>query len=540
MINLINYIEDKWDNNYHYISQDIAREVASFELNFRAFSNHNDTNISKEIIEDMMLLTHMNEKDEIFIAASIFDGNDVFVSLDRPASDFQVIPNSGVYIYLPIIEEKEENGNKVVKEIGNYLRFKIGYTKVNNKKELYYIDTNKFTENYNNEYIADIFKRENEYLITTTNNNLYLIDENFNKIKDLKNTIEEVITYDKEKQDLEYSVFSNDIIGIRVLDKGVNNLLEDNTISTYLFSITKNYILNEFHGKFTINKIFNLDPSNYHDNSYIWLTEAKFTLSSDIKEKLDKDPSYISSLVEENASKFVSGLAPLVLVDKSKENKYTPINEHINDIGGYIEGMDLFYRVFKREDGKYLYAFYYAKEGEIYHDVVLSEILISSIYANPESGVITFTTRHNENFQSIVSYIKDYGSTNKYSKIILKANSVNFEERMKDVKKYIDLINADEELANDEIANIYKIKDIYEWNEEKINQIVSIHYADMTTSELYGNTKKLSYGKYANILTEDFLSGGSTIYKRIKKEGSIEDFYNEKEKQLLDDLEKMK
>ena len=70
----INFIINKLSiHNHRYVVEDMNNQLARFEAGFQEVTNHDGIDFSKEIVDDIVLLTHKNKEDKVFILFNLID-----------------------------------------------------------------------------------------------------------------------------------------------------------------------------------------------------------------------------------------------------------------------------------------------------------------------------------------------------------------------------------------------------------------------------------------------------------------------------------
>ena len=541
MRNLVNYLIEKLDSNCHYVSVDVSDKIAKFDSDFARFSGHSNQELAKEILDDMVIYTHRDKDNIVYIAASTLQNSDVYLKIEKPIIDFKLVSGYGAYIYHLKEAVLDEDG-KVLEPDKPYLMYSINFYQPEDsfEREVRGFDATGFMEK-NNKYIYEIYMKDmDNYIVTTHENEILAITREGDIIRDIKSDIDKKIPLDPQNELISYSIYSSDLMVARVLDKNKDASLQNNVKCTYVYDVNKDLIINEFEGNFVINRIFFPKEKYFTDKSYIWLTESTFDYEKRKSELEGKDEEeIISILMEEEAESFTSGITPLNLLDKEEKNKYIPISKNVNDMGGIVDGLDIMYTVHSNKDeGGFIFRFYECKDGQIFYEDVSTTALPANIMVNERTGTLSFKFNTSK-VQNIVTYFLEKGDVLKYSVVQINNNSQQeFDEAIQDMTNHLIKINDDKEIAEDEVASLLAYKDYLEEMEDSHTTVLkSNHYVNLTTGELYGEISKLSFGAEAKIIVETYAGKNVEFKMRHKIKGSMEDIYREEEAKYKADME---
>lgn len=554
MRNLVEYMYNYLDDNEaHYTDVDVSDRILLFEKGFREFAGLEGNMYSKELIEDIVFLTHMNkEENAAYVAASTLMNSDVMIRIPEPITDLQMDSN-GINIFI----EKDDK---------TFLGYKIFIKKhQGTHREVGVFSLCDYVD-IHSKYPLTVFENlEDEcILVYNTDGTIYLTDYKFNLLLDVSKEIEEVVEEkDKEKYEVVTGLYNHDLIGIRVMDKSIDtekDFFTDNLLYTYVYSVSKTEVLQKFPDGVVINKLFNIDNmKDYTDKPFVWVTKSLFEWKPEYSEALKNgDTNKIQEIMELQSERTVNGLVPLYNVKKEDDfffSNFVPMSTNANDIGDYIDGLQQFYTIDNNTYGsefRYTYNFYTAKNNKIEINKIQSNTIPRKIYFSKDTSVTTFQYKV-DGFDQIVSYWKDYGDIIKYSKVLIKDKDLNrIKTVVKEVEDHIRLINGgNENVADDEIKLMYNLLKNKEYYEDKdTTQLVTSHLSNLGTDDIGIGIESLSYGQDGRIITYKLANGTFEFKKRAKigeslddiikeeleKNKEIEELYKDQEKKIEDDI----
>lgn len=563
----INFIINKLSiHNHRYVVEDMNNQLARFEAGFQEVTNHDGIDFSKEIVDDIVLLTHKNKEDKVFIAASTLVASDVYIEIDAASTaDLATVPGNGISVILVKPEEETEEEEKEVIEVPekkyqidlgkglvvdieneevkkgtHYLGYKImrRYYDTSKSTELVLFEGNKFMEVNEGMLPADtILTEKGEYLVTLTNGDMYICTEDYKIVVDVKEKMLPLITFDEETEAIEWGIYSGDLVTARIAKKENTtefNILRDGIERSYVYSIEKDMILNKFGKNIFISGIFNKKISDYYDKSYIWVTESKLEFNPEWDERMKAgDETVALEIQEQYSNSFYNGVTPLFLSHESKMNEYEVLSKNTKDISGFIEGLDMIYLVKKSDknpdDFTLLIIDFSKGKMQVYNIDV--PYLPVAIMADDESGSITIRYKLAEGKATgLVTYFINMSDVLKYSRIVINANDRDdLNMIVTSLYPYVYAINSSVNLAEDELAGMRNIITDFEAHDDyTTSRLASTHYCNIATEEyLSHSTVSLLYSRKALLVTETNSQGLTTLVRHRKVEGSLEE-YNEK------------
>ena len=565
MNKLINHLLDKLhDNKYHYKNREITEKVNEYERAFKilagvkegkdelelAVNEDSILNMSKEIIEDAILLTYINEKEEVFIGCTTCNNSDVFIKLEKPASKFEIHPGDSINIWdrTKVSEEEYKNGKRSIEFLSHKIYF---YKNANGEKEVKVVEGYAFI-NRHNMYPSDIIEDEDgNFIVCTYDGKIFVCDKSWEIIKDVNKVIHNIIgDIDNDKEYTETKLQSSDLVVVSIHSKNSDFLLDD-ILRTYVISISKEVDVNKFTGNISINNIVNKKRKDYHNKSYIWLTESLLgkSISSEDLEGIKKgDADIINRIISTQSNKFISGLTPLYLQGEDKINEYTTISGNTNDIGGIIYGLNMMYIVLDNPDDKdkFILRIFDCENEKIVSTDIPVSFVPDEIYAYPSSGVISFKfSLMNKHVHDVVSYFPIVSEIWKFNHIVVN----NCKDR-DEMYKYIgseyfsnflaSICGGETELSNDELMGIYnKIDEMNMKEDFKTSELQVKSFINMDTYEPL-NYNNIYYGMNPEIYSTEEMGGLQRIYKRVRKNQSINELYEELNKKFIEDEKLMK
>lgn len=551
MRNLVGYLYSKMDNeNVYFDDADITTSLLKYETAFEEITGHNGTNFSKEIIDDIILLTHRDENDIVYIGASTLNNTDITITLKEDIVDMKVYPGEGIDIYI-----KDNDTKKIY--LSNRIYYKI---KDRFNSELGLIDTQRLRDE--NIYVRLMKTNFNEKRVLTIDEDriIRLYDLDLNLIKDISSILSEddlLKDYinDNKKYKIDYTFYNTDIISIVVHKLETESIILDDIIGTFIYSIKKNTVLSKFPKNVFINNITNLDTDDYR-NMMAWITVSNMKINEDEKKELSKsnvddiDPEFLNKFIEKQYKSFVNGLIGIYnmkMEDDWFDKNFIVVSENTNDIGDLIDDINEFYVVGKSDDEEYgyMYRFFFMQDGTIMYNDVYSNTLPKKIYTSKRSSVLTFEY-HLPNFHNVVSYWHDLGDIIKFSKIIIKANGLDgLKEVVNNIDDHLMVINDNLVTYTDEKSKLLNIIENKEYFEDKDKyQLYSTHLSDLTTGDIDSSCIDMSYGSDPRFMMYKNSNRESILRKRLCIGTSLKEYYerearvNRETKEFLDKKKK--
>ena len=129
MRQLVDFLFDKFSNEYHYKTIDIGKRFNQVDVNFNELIPNLGENKSKEILDDMLIYTYRDKEDKVYIYCTTMRNTEAFFVLKNPPKDFKLISNHGVFIYE---EDEKIVGDKKI--ITPYLTHCVLFTKDSNEE----------------------------------------------------------------------------------------------------------------------------------------------------------------------------------------------------------------------------------------------------------------------------------------------------------------------------------------------------------------------------------------------------------------------
>jgi len=544
MRNLVDYFYSHLnDENNYFTDIDISDRILKFEKGFEEFAGDMKGPKSKELIEDIVFLTYMDKKGKVaYIGASTLSNSDILMRIPEIITDLK-FDDSGINIYVTVKNE-------------SFLGYKIYYSKKEGTtREVGVFNLMDYKDKLGKNPLT-VFENLEDSCILAYNSDgtIYLTDYDFNLILDVTDEAKGVVREEVgEKYSIELGLYSYDLIGVRVLDNSIdinNNFFADNLYCTYIYSVSKNELLQRLPDGVNVNKIFNIDSmKNYANNSFVWITKSLFEWKDEYNEWLKEGQGHkIQKLMKIQAETTVNGLVPLYNIKDEDDffyNSFTPMSTNAYDIGEYIEGLQKFYTVDNNDENspfRYTYNFYSAKDNKITVEKIQSNTIPKKIYFNKDTSVATFQYKVT-GFDQIVSYWKDYGDIVKYSKILIKDKGLEAMRKVvNDIETHLTVINGGNISATeDEIAllnNLINNKEYYE--DVDTTQLVSNHLVNLGSGDIGISIDNISYGQQGRVMTYKYKAGTIDFKKRVRMNGSLTELYEEEMKKLKETEETFK
>lgn len=550
MRNLVGYLYSKMDNeNVYFDDADITTSLLKYETAFEELTGHNGINFSKEIIDDIVLLTHRDEDDIVYISASTLNSTDITITLKEDIVDMKVYPGEGIDIYI-----KDKDTKRI------YLSNRIYYTIKNRfNSEIGLIDTQKLRDQNIYVRLMKTSYEDKRILTIDEDRKIRLYNLNFDLQIDVSSTLseDEVLKdyiNDTKKYKIDYTFYNTDIISIVVHNLESESIILDDILGTYIYSIKKNSVLCKLPRNASINSITNVDCNDY-TNMMAWVTVSNMKITKEEKKELSKsnvddiDPEFLNKFIDKQCNSFVNGLIGIYnmrMEDDWFDKNFIVVSDNTNDIGDLITDINEFYVVGKSDDKeyKYLYRFFYIENGKIMYNDVYSNTLPRKIYVSSRSSVLTFEY-HLPNFHNVVSYWHDLGDIIKFSKIIIKANGLDgLKKVVKDIDDHLMTINDNVVTYTDEKAKLLNIIENKEYFEDKDKyQLYSTHLSDLTTGDIDSSCIDMSYGADPRFMMYKNSNRENILRKRLCIGTSLKEYYEREarvNKETMEFLDKKK
>lgn len=533
MRQLVDFLFDKFSDDYHYKTVDIGKKFGQIDVNFNELIPNNGENLSKEILDDMLIYTHRDENDKVYIYCTTMRTSEAFFVLKEPPYDYKLISNHGVFIYDKI--EKEVNGKK--EEIP-YLSHCALFTNDLKEEGREIIG---LTLNVPDKKVLDIFLIDSEnFIVSTIEGDILHINKDGNILKDIKEVLDTHITYDKENEVVNYEIFSSNCIVVKVLKKKVTSVMEENLVKSYIYNVSKEYIMNEFGPEVYINRIFNSNSNEYFDKGYIWLTRNEANLTKEDEKILSGDDmSKMEEVMTKYRDKFISYVCPLV---HTSEDSWVRVNQTIDDVGGFVDGLNLFYIVHNSDNG-YIMRFFSCKDNKIVVEDVPVSHIPHRVEANERTGVVNMRFITDQSIQA-VTYFLEYDEVEKYSYTMLKVDSKeDYLPVINSLKeRFLHLNNMSEYLAQEEINYLLAAHNAIIWDEtiEKIPEIASAFWCNVSEEDVYTQAEKLFFGSEARFITRKNIDSSITMLMRLRIKESLEKLREKEENYQREEISFLK
>lgn len=506
MRNLVKKLYTYQHTENYYFQRDITEKVIEFEKAFEMFSKHGDSeNVSKEIFEDMIVLTHMDKEGISYIGVSTLESSDALIKIDDTIEDLR-FTKRGIDVILSRYELKHNTGGNKEYQGTGYLGYKVYIIDINATiRNTRILDLHPFIEKYNSLPIsAEVNK---DYILVVDDKNRVLkLDHKFNLLEDYSNLYRDEVD---SKYRITYDIFSDDLIVCKVIDESLmDDFFTFNYIkNTYLHSVEKG-LLQRVPESTLVNGILGIDEKDYVNKGYLWVAGTNDEFTEDEKKKLvdNMDGSGITYLYNKVNNSILSGLVPIYNITGSESffmDKLVVIAPSMNVEGGIVKGIDVMYTIDSSNQKDIIYKFYECDKNEIIADEVHTTVKPQKIYYNKYSSGITFSTKGN-GISHIVSYLKDYGDIIKLSKLHIKADDNNeLLSKAKTLKEYIYAINDDDDLGASEfnsLVNAINNKSYFEEIDD--NEVLVTHYANLTTGAVNSDIINISYDRTCRLMME--------------------------------------
>ena len=241
----INFLIERMHINTHkYMTHNLNLPLHKFEMGFQEVTGHNGTDISKEIVDDIVFMTHRGE-DKIHLAATTLSESDVYIQIDlntESPKDLAVVPGNGISVILADIIKNKDGEIVPDDDANSYLAYKImrRFDETTTMSELVLFEGRKFmamnpqifdtpVEESEEESkdaspvilkVADVLLAENDnFLISLTNGDIYTCAQDYKIIANVKDVILPLIELDEEKEVAEWGIYSPDLISVRIAKK---------------------------------------------------------------------------------------------------------------------------------------------------------------------------------------------------------------------------------------------------------------------------------------------------------------------------------
>ena len=530
MRQLVDFLFDKFSDEYHYKTIDIGKRFSQVDVNFNELIPNLGENKSKEILDDMLIYTYRDKEDKVYIYCTTMRNTEAFFVLKNPPKDFKLISNHGVFIYEEDI--KIEGKQKIITP---YLTHSVLFTKDSNEEGREIIG---LTLHVPNKKVVDIFLVDNNtFIVTTTEGDILKIDKEGHILKDIKAMVDKEIKYDTEKEVINYEIFSSNCIVAKVLKKKVTSVMEENLVKSYIFNVAKEYVMNEFGPEIYINRIFNSHANEYFDKGYIWLTRNEANLTEEDQKALaSEDMNKMEEVMTKYRNKFISYVCPLV---HTSEDSWVRVNQSIDDIGGMVDGINLFYTILNSKEG-YIMRFFSCKDNKILvEDVPISHIP-HRLEANERTGVVNMRFITDQTIQA-VSYFLEYDEVEKYSytmaKVASKDEYIPVINSLYD--RFLHLNNMSEYLAKEELNYLLAAHNAIIWEEsvDKLPEIASAFWCNVSEEDVYNQAEKLLYGSEARFITRKNIDSSINMMMRLRIKESLEKLREKEENYQREELE---
>ena len=530
MRQLVDFLFDKFSDEYHYKTIDIGKRFSQVDVNFNELIPNLGENKSKEILDDMLIYTYRDKEDKVYIYCTTMRNTEAFFVLKNPPKDFKLISTHGVFIYEEYI--KIEGKQKIITP---YLTHSVLFTKDSNEEGREIIG---LTLHVPNKKVVDIFLVDNNtFIVTTTEGDILKIDKEGHILKDIKAMVDKEIKYDTEKEVINYEIFSSNCIVAKVLKKKVTSVMEENLVKSYIFNVAKEYVMNEFGPEIYINRIFNSHANEYFDKGYIWLTRNEANLTEEDQKALaSEDMNKMEEVMTKYRNKFISYVCPLV---HTSEDSWVRVNQSIDDIGGMVDGINLFYTILNSKEG-YIMRFFSCKDNKILvEDVPISHIP-HRLEANERTGVVNMRFITDQTIQA-VSYFLEYDEVEKYSytmaKVASKDEYIPVINSLYD--RFLHLNNMSEYLAKEELNYLLAAHNAIIWEEsvDKLPEIASAFWCNVSEEDVYNQAEKLLYGSEARFITRKNIDSSINMMMRLRIKESLEKLREKEENYQREELE---
>lgn len=529
MRELVDFLFDKFSEEYHYKTIDIGDKFSRIDVNFNELIPNNGENLSKEILDDMLIYTHRDENNKVYIYCTTVRNTEAFFVLKRPPKDLKLISNHGVFIYEE--EERIEGDKKIMIP---YISHCVLFTKDIKEEGREIIG---FTPKVKDRNVVDIFLIDKDtFVVTTTKGEILKINKESEILSDIKAMVDNLVEWDEEKEIINYEIYSSNCILVKVLKKGVSSVMEDNLVKSYIINVSKEYVMNEFDSNVYINRIFNSHANEYFDKGYIWLTRNEGELSPEDKEILaGEDMMKMEEVMNKYQSNFISYLCPLV---KTTEDNWVQINHSINDIGGIIDGLNLFYMVWKKED-TLMMRIYSCRDNKIIAEDVPVPFIPHKIEANERTGVVNFKFLTDQSMQS-VTYFLEFDEVEKYSYTMIKVPRrdlyIPVIDSLKERIYYLN--NKSERLSQEELGYLRAAYESTVWDEsvDKVPEIASAFWCNVSEEDVYAHAEKLLFGSEARFITKKNLDSSISMLMRLRIKESLEVLREKEEKYQQEEI----
>ena len=349
--------------------------------------------------------------------------------------------------------------------------------------------------------------------------------------------VDKEIKYDTEKEVINYEIFSSNCIVAKVLKKKVTSVMEENLVKSYIFNIAKEYVMNEFGPEIYINRIFNSNSNEYFDKGYIWLTRNEANLTEEDQEALaSEDMNKMEEVMTKYRNKFISYVCPLV---HTSEDSWVRVNQSIDDIGGMVDGLNLFYTILNSKEG-YIMRFFSCRDNKILvEDVPISHIP-HRLEANERTGVVNMRFITDQTIQA-VSYFLEFDEVEKYSytmaKVASKDEYIPVINSLYD--RFLHLNNMSEYLAKEELNYLLAAHNAIIWEEsvDKLPEIASAFWCNVSEEDVYNQAEKLLYGSEARFITKKNIDSSINMMMRLRIKESLEKLREKEENYQREELE---
>ena len=177
--------------------------------------------------------------------------------------------------------------------------------------------------------------------------------------------------------------------------------------------------MNDLDLKYILIELFNSNSNEYFDKGYIWLTRNEANLTKEDEKILSGDDmSKMEEVMTKYRDKFISYVCPLV---HTSEDSWVRVNQTIDDVGGFVDGLNLFYIVHNSDSG-YIMRFFSCKDNKIVVEDIPVSHIPHRVEANERTGVVNMRFITDQSIQA-VTYFLEYDEVEKYSYTMLKVDS---------------------------------------------------------------------------------------------------------------------